>query len=129
MRASRLLLLLVGLAIGLYLIKNQSGLFKSTSTDAGAGPASPIERARAIKATADRKAAENESASHAADSAAPPAAGVTENMTPDQVRALLGPPDDVQTGTTENGRTQETWSYRRVGKTVVFENGIAVSIR
>ena len=129
MRASRLVLLLVGLAIVLYLIKNQSGLFGPRPGDAGAGAASPIDRARAVKAKADSKAAENESASHEADSNAPPAAGVTENMTPDQVRALLGPPDDVQTGTSDNGRQQETWTYRRAGKTVVFENGVAVSIR
>lgn len=129
MRASRLVLLLVGLAIVLYLIKNQSGLFGPRPSDAGAGPASPIDRARAIKAKADSKAAENESASREADSNAPQAAGVTENMTPDQVRALLGPPDEVQTGTADNGRPQETWTYRRVGKTVVFENGVAVSIR
>ena len=50
-------------------------------------------------------------------------------MTPDQVRTLLGPPDEVETTTADNGRTQETWVYRRVGKTVVFENGVAVSIR
>jgi hypothetical protein len=129
MRASRLALLLVGLAIVLYLIKNQSGLFGPRPGDAGAGPASPIERARAIKAKADSKAAESESASREAESAAPQAAGVTENMTPDQVRTLLGPPDEVQTSTADNGRPQETWTYRRVGKTVVFENGVAVSIR
>lgn len=128
MRASRLVLLLVGLGLVLYLVKNHSGLF-GRSADAAAGPASPIDRARAIKDKADRKAAENESASREADSAAPQAAGVTENMTPDQVRRLLGPPDDIATSTAENGRTQETWVYRRVGKTVVFENGVAVSVR
>jgi hypothetical protein len=129
MRASHLILLLVGLAIVLYLIKNQSGLFGPRPGDAGTGTASPIERARAVKQKADSKAAENESASREADSSTAPAAGVTENMTPDQVRALLGPPDDVQTSTSDNGRSQETWTYRRVGKTVVFENGVAVSIR
>ena len=56
------------------------------------------------------------------------AAGVTENMTPDQVRTLIGPPDDVQTETTDSGIRRETWTYRSVGKTVVFENGIAVSV-
>jgi hypothetical protein len=58
-----------------------------------------------------------------------PAGTVTENMTPDQVRALLGPPTEVQTGTTDSGAPRETWVYRNVGKTVVFENGIAVSVR
>jgi len=129
MRASRLVMLLVGLAIVLYLIKNQSSLFGPRPSDAGAGPASPIDRARTVREKADSKAAERESTSHEADSNAPQAAGVTENMTPEQVRGLLGPPDDVQTGTADNGRSQETWTYRRVGKTVVFENGVAVSIR
>ena len=45
-------------------------------------------------------------------------------MTPDQVRALLGAPDDVSS---EGGR--EVWTYRNVGKTVVFENGVATSVR
>lgn len=129
MRASRLVMLLVGLAIVLYLIKNQSGLFGPRPGDPEAGPASPIERARAVKAKADSKAAENESASREAEASAPQAAGVTENMTPDQVRRLLGPPDDIQTGTTDNGKSQETWTYRSAGKTVIFENGVAVSIR
>jgi hypothetical protein len=127
MRASRLVVLLVGLAVTLYLVKNYSGLFRPQ--EPAAGPASPIERARAVKDQADRKAAASESTSREADSNAAPAAGVTENMTPDQVRALLGPPDEIERGTTENGRSQETWVYRRVGKTVVFENGIAISVR
>ena len=50
-------------------------------------------------------------------------------MTPDQVRALIGPPDDVQTETTDSGVRRETWTYRNVGKTVVFENGVATSVR
>ena len=52
-------------------------------------------------------------------------AGVTENMTPDQVRALLGAPDEV----TSDGRAREVWTYRSVGKTVTFENGVATSVR
>ncbi|MGH9400450.1 MAG: hypothetical protein ACRD00_08765 [Thermoanaerobaculia bacterium] len=127
MRASRLVLLLVGLAVALYFVKNHSGLFRSQ--DAAAGPVSPIDRARAVKDQADRKAAQTESTSREAESGAAPAAGVTENMTQDRVRALLGPPDEIETGTTENGRAQETWIYKRVSKTVVFENGIAISVR
>ena len=51
-------------------------------------------------------------------------------MTPDQVRALLGAPDDVaERDHGERVGTRETWTYRNVGKTVVFENGIAVSVR
>ena len=54
--------------------------------------------------------------------------GVTENMTPDQVRALLGPPDEIETPASDGGRPRERWIYRQAGKAVVFENGVAVSI-
>lgn len=127
MRASRLVLLLVVAAAGLYILKNYSGLFGGGAKDAAPGPASPIEKARAARDASDRKTASTESASREADSA--PAAGVTENMTPDQVRALLGPPDEIEAGTADNMRPRETWYYRKVGKTVVFENGVAVSVR
>jgi hypothetical protein len=53
---------------------------------------------------------------------------VTENMTPDQVRSLLGTPDEIQPVTGDGGRTRERWVYRQAGKAVVFENGVAVSI-
>ena len=55
---------------------------------------------------------------------------VSENMTPDQVRALLGTPDDVaDRDDWRPAARRETWTYRSVGKTVVFENGVAVSVR
>lgn len=60
---------------------------------------------------------------------APPAGAVSENMTPDQVRALLGSPDETSSETLGSGVTRETWTYKSVGKTVVFENGVAVSVR
>ena len=127
MRASRLILLLIVAGAGLYILKNYSGLFASRSQDTAPGPASPIDRARAARDQSDRRVASSESASREADSA--PEAGVTENMTQDQVRALLGPPDEVEADTGDNPRARETWIYRRVGKTVVFEKGVAVSVR
>ena len=60
---------------------------------------------------------------------APLAGTVSENMTPDQVRALLGSPDETSSETLGSGVTRETWTYRNAGKTVVFENGVAVSVR
>lgn len=130
MRASRLVMLLLGVGLVLYLIKNQASFFgPRAGGDAAAGPASPVDRARTVREKADAQAAQSESTSREAEASTAPGAGVTENMTPDQVRALLGPPDEVQTGNADNGKTQETWIYRRVGKTVVFENGVAVSIR
>ena len=128
MRASRLLLLLVVACAGAYILKNYSGLFGPRPSEDASAPASPIEKARAVRDANDRKNAAREGATREADSA-PAAAGVTENMTPDQVRALLGPPDETSTGTADNGKKLETWTYRSAGKTVVFEDGVAVSVR
>jgi len=49
-------------------------------------------------------------------------------MTADQVRALLGPPDSVDSETTDGGSARERWTYRTAGKTVVFENGIVIRV-
>jgi hypothetical protein len=49
-------------------------------------------------------------------------------MTPDQVRALLGPPDSVDSETSDFGAAREKWTYRSAGKTVVFENGIVTRV-
>ena len=54
--------------------------------------------------------------------------GITDNMTPDQVRSVLGNPDTIEPGTTDTGRPRERWIYRQAGKAVVFENGVAVSV-
>ena len=53
---------------------------------------------------------------------------VHENMTPSEVRAMMGDPDEVTSGSSANGAPQETWIYRSVGKKVVFENGVAISV-
>ncbi len=121
----RLLLLLVGVGVVWYLVKSY-GVFSPANSAAPRG--GPVERARAAAAASDARTDAGAALSREADQAGG-AAGVTENMTPEQVRALLGSPDDVQTETTEAGMRRETWTYRSVGKTVVFENGVAVSIR
>lgn len=55
--------------------------------------------------------------------------GVTENMTPEQVRGLLGNPDTVESFTTDSGKAGEKWTYRQAARVVVFENGVAVSVQ
>jgi hypothetical protein len=92
----------------------------------GASPEDPIRRAKAAAAANDSRVSAAAATGREADQSA---AGVTENMSPDQVRALLGAPDDVQSETLDSGMRRETWTYRSVGKTVVFENGVAVSVR
>lgn len=120
----RLLLLLAAAGIVAYLVKTQGLLTRSAP---GETRGSPIDRARTAAAASDARTSAGEAVGREVDQ--PSNGGVTENMTPDQVRALLGAPDDVSTETTGAGVPRETWTYRSVGKTVVFENGIAVSVR
>ena len=120
----RLLLLLIVVGVVVYLVKTQGLLTKSTSSDPRG---SPIDRARSAAAASDARTAATDAVGREAD--APIGGSVTENMTPEQVRALLGTPDDVSTETTALGGAREIWTYRSVGKTVVFENGIVVAVR
>jgi hypothetical protein len=120
----RLLLLLIAVGVVVYLVKTQGLLTKTTAPDPRG---SPIDRARSAAAASDARTSATDAVGRDAD--APVGGSVSENMTPDQVRALLGTPDDVSTETTGSGGTRETWTYRSVGKTVVFENGVAVSVR
>ncbi len=117
----RLLLLLVAAGVVWYLVKH-SGVSAAAGGGATAGP---IDRARAAASASDARNSAREAAGRDADGAG----SVTENMTPDQVRALLGPPDETSTETLPSGAARETWTYRSFGKTVVFENGVAVSVR
>jgi hypothetical protein len=118
----RLLLVLLVIGAGYWLWTHSSG--RSASSDAPA--ASPVDRARTAAARSDANAAGTDAAQRAADAPAPSGA-ISENMTPDQVRALLGAPDDTSRETAE-GKTTERWIYRRVNKTVVFENGVVVRV-
>ena len=120
----RLLLLLIVVGVVVYLVKTQGLLTKSTAADPRG---SPIDRARSAAAASDSRTTAGDAVAREADQ--PLAGTVSENMTPDQVRGLLGTPDDVATEATSTGGTRETWTYRNVGKTVVFENGVAVSVR
>ena len=121
----RLLLLLVVVGVIAYLVKSY-GVFSPANT--AAPDTGPIGRARTAAAANNARVDAASTVGRESDSSSG-GAGVTENMTPDQVRALIGPPDDVQTETTDAGVRRETWTYRSVGKTVVFENGVAVSVR
>jgi hypothetical protein len=120
----RLLLLLIAAGVVWYLVKHH-GVFSPASE--GAATANPIDRARAAASASDARTSAREAAGRDADQAG--GGTVTENMTPDQVRALLGSPDEASSETLPSGVTRETWTYRSVGKTVVFENGVAVSVR
>jgi hypothetical protein len=67
-------------------------------------------------------------ASREAAQAGSSGAGVTENMTADDVRRLLGTPDDVAAGSSETGKPVERWTYRAAGRVVVLEGGVVTRI-
>ena len=120
----RLLLLLIVVGVVAYLVKTQ-GLLHTSAPDSDRG--SPTDRARAAARASDSRTAAGEGIGKEADQ--PQGGAVTENMTPDQVRRLIGPPDEVSTETTGTGARRETWTYKNVGKSVVFENGIVISVQ
>lgn len=123
---ARLILLVVVLAVGYWLYKNSAdGLLGSRGTDSSS-PA-PIDQARDAARRADARQAETDRL--AGEGQSPREAGrVHENMTPAEVRALMGAPDEITSDSSPTGAPRETWLYRSVGKKVVFENGVAVSV-
>ena len=125
MSMGRLLLILLVLAGGIWLARTQS-LFGPPADKADA--VAPADRARAAARVSDTRNAQAEAASKSLEAPAGSADTVTENMTGEQVRALLGPPDTVETEATESGSGREKWIYRNAGKTVVFENGAVIRI-
>jgi hypothetical protein len=128
MTLGRLFALLIVLVLGWWVV-TKSGLLAKHEPEADASQA-PIERAREVSRKSTERNVARQGAQNEADSASSAAGGsVTENMTPDQVRALLGTPSETRLETTESGTRRETWIYHSVGKTVVFENGVAVSIQ
>jgi hypothetical protein len=123
---ARLILLVVVVAVGYWLYKNSAGGLLG-SRDTESSTAAPIERARAVARTAEERQAEIDRLAREAASPREPGR-VHENMTPAEVRALLGAPDEITSGSSASGAPRETWLYRSVGKKVVFENGVAVSV-
>jgi len=120
----RLLLLLIVVGVIAWLVKTQ-GIFHTSTPEAGRG--TPVERARAAARASDARTASGEAIGREADQSG--GGAVSENMTPEQVRSLLGAPDEVTTETTGSGAARETWTYGSVGKSVVFENGIVREVR
>ncbi len=116
MKLSRLVLFAAAVAAGIWVVRHRDEILNRIL------PPSARSNAPAAKSPDDALT----EASREADRA--PGGGVTENMTPDQVRALLGTPDEIQPGSAESGRPRERWIYRQAGKAVVFENGAVVSI-
>src|SRR5262249_8293549 len=126
MSAGRILGLLLAVGVVVWLIRSPAVLGPGKP---GEGIASPIGKARAAARASDSRSAQTEAVNRGLESPASAGGGaVSENMTPDQVRALLGPPDSVESQTGEDGIARERWTYRQAGKTVVFENGVVVRL-
>jgi hypothetical protein len=123
----RLVLLVLVLGVGLWLYKNSAGGLLG-SKDAGPAPRAPVERARDAAHRSEARQSELDQMGREAASNEREAGRVHENMTPSEVRAMMGDPDEVTSGVSAAGAPQETWVYRSVGKKVVFENGVAVSV-
>jgi hypothetical protein len=123
----RLLLFLLAAGIAFYLARSHGLLPSRGDAGGGTAPAGPLERARAAAAANDARVATGDALAREIEQ--PGGGAVSDNMTPDQVRALLGPPDEVSTEATPAGASREIWTYRSVGKSVVFENGIVAAVR
>jgi len=122
----RLILLVLVVAAGFWLYKNSSGGLLGSRSDEAASRA-PIERARQAAEKAKERQAEIDRLG--SESAPPREPGrVHENMTPDEVKALMGAPDEIVPGASDSGTPRETWYYKSVGKKIVFEKGIAILV-
>ncbi|HEV8608917.1 MAG TPA: hypothetical protein VGS98_02445 [Thermoanaerobaculia bacterium] len=123
---ARLILLVLVVGVGLWLYKHSAGGLLGSRGDESSTRA-PIERARQAAQKANERQAEVD---RMGSEASPREAGrVHENMTPDEVRALMGAPDEIVPGTSDAGAPRETWYYKSVGKKVVFEKGIAILVQ
>ena len=124
----RLILLVIVLAVGFWLYKNSAGgLFGSRSTSTGEEASAPLDRANAAAKKANERQLEADRIGQQ-DSSTGAGTQIHENMTPSDVRALLGSPDEITTGISETGAPRDTWLYRSVGKKVIFQSGFVISV-
>ena len=122
---SRIILLVIVVAAGFWLYKNSAGgLLGNRQNEESRAP---IDRAHRVADAVEQRQTETQNIG--SEEPAPREGGrVHENMTPTEVRNMMGAPDEVTTEPTATGGTREIWIYRNVGKRVVFENGVAVSV-
>ncbi|HEY3122895.1 MAG TPA: hypothetical protein VGK70_02410, partial [Thermoanaerobaculia bacterium] len=114
----RLILLVLVLGVGFWLYKHSAGGLLGSRSTGNESASAPLDRARAAARKADERQAEADRIGRE-DSSTGAAGQIHENMTPSQVRALLGPPDEITSGSSDSGVPRETWLYRSVGKKVV----------
>jgi hypothetical protein len=124
---SRLILLVIVVAAAFWLYKHSAGGLLGTN-DVGPAPRAPVERARDAAHKSEVQQQELDQMGREASDNSREAGRVHENMTPSEVRQMMGDPDEVTTGVSAAGTPQEIWVYRKVGKRITFENGVAVSV-
>jgi hypothetical protein len=124
MSAGRLVGILIVAGVLVWLIKSYN-----VFSPASAGPSNaPLQKAKDLEKKNQERNMSLSEAAQEANQAGRTGGQVTDSMTPEQVRSLLGPPDDTESFTTDTGKSGEKWVYRAAGKTVVFEDGIVVRV-
>lgn len=87
----------------------------------------PIFQSKAAVQESEHKRVESEAIPVIAGNQDVSVGALRQNMTRSEVRDLLGYPDKIEPFS-ENGRARERWTYQRVARAVVFEDGRVVSI-
>ncbi len=123
----RFILLVIVLAVGFWLYKNSAGGLLGSRSGGEPSTSAPVDRARDAARKANERQLEADRIGHE-DVSTGAGAQIHENMTPTDVRGLLGQPDEITTGVSETGAPREIWVYRSVGKKVIFQNGFVVAI-
>ena len=123
----RLILLVIVLAVGFWLYKNSAGGLLGSRSPTGEEASAPLDRAKAAAKKANERQLEADRIGQQ-DTSTGAGSQIHENMTPSDVRALLGSPDEITTGVSETGAPRDTWLYRSVGKKVIFQSGFVVSV-
>ncbi|HEY3173257.1 MAG TPA: hypothetical protein VGK86_11855 [Thermoanaerobaculia bacterium] len=125
----RLILLVIVLAVGYWLYKNSSGGILGSRSTGGveSSTSAPLDRAREAARKSNERQLEADRMGHE-DTSTGVGSQIHENMKPSEVRALLGAPDEIMSSVSETGAPREIWTYRSVGKKVIFQNGFVISI-
>ncbi len=122
-RVRNLFFLAAACGIGYWIYKDRptaQGLIDSITN--------PLMGSRAAVKTSERNRVEGEAASVISEqSDAPSATSLREGMTPGDVRDVLGEPDRIEKNR-ETGVEHMRWTYEKVGRALVFQDGRVVSI-
>jgi hypothetical protein len=118
-----LLILAVVAGVGYWIYKDRPTLGGIVDTLTG-----PLMRSKtAVKTSEDNRAVGDQSAAVFQDQTELPVGSLREGLKTAEVRDLMGSPDRI-TRSTRDGKETVSWDYERARRTVVFQDGRAVSI-